>query len=217
MIPPASDAFSSAPAAFGAYQSAPSLEYSEGDYQHAPYTENFGFGNYFYDHSYQNMESNASWMPRGPYDQDPSSFSEFPEKDEYLRQMHVNPAILDGGNFHNGYGMESGQTIANPSPMSTPMVSDQKGPKRSVGQPTNIVANGKIDRKTLKRMRNRVSASRCRVKKKEWINELEDESNMLHNENRMLMKKIASLEEMILNAKKFLDYGSSMMPDNRTM
>ncbi|KAI8924949.1 hypothetical protein BC831DRAFT_436237 [Entophlyctis helioformis] len=50
-------------------------------------------------------------------------------------------------------------------------------PRRSAAQPTNIVVHGKVDRKTLKRMRNKVSASRCREKKKVWIGQMEARSN----------------------------------------
>jgi hypothetical protein len=120
---------------------------------------------------------NSTWMDRGSFEI---------EKDN---EAHVNPGTLDGNIL--SYGMDSGQTIADVAFQTK----DYKS--KTIASPTNIVPNEKVDRKTLKRMRNRVSASRCRVRKKEWIHELEDESNSLSNENKMLLQRIASLEESI--------------------
>ncbi|KAJ3359752.1 hypothetical protein HDU91_004827 [Kappamyces sp. JEL0680] len=206
------DQYTSAPAAFGAYQASPPVEYGA-DYHHhqSPslhYSTDYSFNGYFYDHPHYGSEAMSTWMSRGYED----SF-EFPthEKDDayaqYMRELHshVDPSILDGASLHTGFLMESGQTLA-PSTSSTPNVasSDKKQISRSAGKPTNIVATGKMDRKTLKRLRNRVSASRCRIKKKEWISEMEDESNALNNENRALMKRIATIEDSIANAKNTL-------------
>jgi hypothetical protein len=177
--------YTSAPAAFGA-----------GDYNNSSMMASFG---YMYDY-------NSTY----PY-QDFYALNDFSElhdeikKDEYeypMDQTHVNPAMLDV-NYH-GYTMESGQTIGSQAESPDPNQSRTK--PRTTGQPTNIVATGKMDRKTLKRLRNRVSASRCRIKKKEWINEMEDQSMLMHQENNYLIEKIHNLEEQIAKAKSFLEF-----------
>jgi hypothetical protein len=110
---------------------------------------------------------------------------------------HINPAMVESG-MSFSYSGESSQSM---------MEDEKKAAKpRQQGQPTNIVPTAKMDRKTLKRLRNRVSASRCRVKKKEWISEMEEESMGLHEENNFLLKKIAKLEELVRRAKQMMDY-----------
>ena len=129
-----------------------------------------------------------------------------------------------GQQFHQDL---SGQTIADPNAFSPGPSSTKKSSKskvgkksgltntpgaasvtdtpgtqpRTAGQPTNIQSNGKMDRKTLKRLRNRVSASRCRIKKKEWISEMEDESNAILAENQNLLKQIGDLEKALSLAR----------------
>ncbi|KAI8897240.1 hypothetical protein BC833DRAFT_594487 [Globomyces pollinis-pini] len=101
--------------------------------------------------------------------------------------------------------IESSQTI---SETGFTFVSD-KGSKyrskssRSSGQPTNVNP-GNLDRKTVKRLRNRVSASRCRKKKKEWLNELGDESMCIQDENTNLEYSIRILEDQIASAREYL-------------
>ena len=177
MISQPIDAYTSAPAAFGDHE--PHADYSEQDF-----TNEYGFESYLFDHSYPPME-NSSWMERGEY-------SLGSPRTETNCRSHVNPSSL-GSNFPD-YGLKSGQTVVKDSKfLTSPSASKIKIKSTSI----NISAHGKVDRKTLKRMRNRVSASRCRIKKKEWIHDLEDESKALSNQNKMLLEKIASLEESI--------------------
>jgi hypothetical protein len=206
-IEPMMDQFTSAPAAFGANESSPPLDYA-GEYHHdvnVSYEPNYSLGNYFYDNHYNN-EGISGWVPQR-YD---SGFERNHDYDQYVRDLHaqhVDPSIIHGVHIHTGFIMDSGQTLSlDSAPDNPPNPALNNGDKqsRSAGKPTNIVSNGEMDRKTLKRLRNRVSASRCRVKKKEWINEMEDESNILNHENRKLMKKISALEESIANAKATL-------------
>ncbi|KAJ3313957.1 hypothetical protein HDV04_001263 [Boothiomyces sp. JEL0838] len=201
MIPTPTDAYASAPAAFGVYQhsshSTPHVE----EYNPAVPLD-VTSDNYDYYYQYQLDNHNNEWLDqRNPYELD--QFSEFVQDEvgpfDYSRidhSIHVNPAILEGN-----LGVESEQTIA----IESPLEKKRKG-GRSAGQPTNIVPNTKMDRKTLKRLRNRVSASRCRIKKKEWIHEMEDQSLQLQDENMFLMERISFLEESIANSRKFLEY-----------
>lgn len=212
MISSTSNEYSSAPAAYGVY---PGETLSYQQTEPTTYSQDMNYMNFYYDYStslYQQPDSTeetpmVQWMPHRGFCDD--SFAEFihDEKDadyEYSRTdpIHINPASIEG--FH-GYPLESGQTIANSSAASSPAPRAKKA-ARSTGKPTNIVATNKMDRKTLKRLRNRVSASRCRVKKKEWINDLENESAQFNEENIILMQKIASLEESIKDARNYLEF-----------
>jgi hypothetical protein len=206
MISPSEDTFTSAPAAFGVYSNSLPTGYQEEYFTHRDSTEihNFSpdyattFDLYIYEqqHRYLGMpETPEMWMssPQNGYNPSPLDF---------MKQSHshiLDPSCLDST---LGFPETSGQTISNTSVFTPPAT--KKTSARTAGQPTNIVANGKIDRKTLKRLRNRVSASRCRIKKKEWINEMEDESNSLLDENRVLLKKISGLENAILRVKSSL-------------
>lgn len=133
--------------------------------------------------------------------------------------IHVNPAIIDGnfglpdklinltglGNMgcHSGKNMDLCNDINNSSQKKTP---------RQAGLPTNIVPTAKMDRKTLKRLRNRVSASRCRVKKKNWIKDMEETSDALALENRKMVEKITNLEHTINQCKNLLNIGGNECP-----
>jgi hypothetical protein len=139
--------------------------------------ENFYQNDPYYDYPYREY-----------YDPENSFQSEYGD--------HVNPAMVESG-MSFGYSGESSQTVMDESRQTKP---------RQQGQPTNIVPTAKMDRKTLKRLRNRVSASRCRVKKKEWISEMEEDSMHLHEENNFLLKKIAQLEDAVRRAKQMLEY-----------
>ena len=215
LVSPAADTFTSAPAAFGMYQGSPNIaEYpSDHHFSQTHYSQS-GFDGYFYDpqQHYPTVDGSDPWMthPAAAYQND-ASIMEFMDSDKnyYLGQsMHVETSALDGNSsngFHSNFLHESGQTITSSSTHTPkPQKDDLKKTSRSAGQPTNIVSNGKMDRKTLKRLRNRVSASRCRIKKKEWINEMEDESNAINSENKLLMKKISALEDSISNMKATL-------------
>ncbi|KAJ3323114.1 hypothetical protein HDV06_002126 [Boothiomyces sp. JEL0866] len=209
MIPTPTDAYASAPAAFGVYQhSSHSTPHVEEYNPTAPLE--ITPENYDYYYQYQLENHNNEWLDqRSQYEID--QFSEFVQDDigvfDYSRidhSIHVNPAILEGN-----LGAESEQTIA----IESPHEKKRKG-GRSAGQPTNIVPNTKMDRKTLKRLRNRVSASRCRIKKKEWIHEMEDQSLQLQDENMFLMERISFLEESIANSRKFLEYYQLQKAEN---
>jgi hypothetical protein len=154
-----------------------------GVYSDPSFYSNGGYYDYPHAYSYQDY-----YDIEPPFDMKSGAEGDFRD--------HVNPAMLDAS---YGYMIESSQTV----------VLEKEGKKnkpRQQGQPTNIVPTAKMDRKTLKRLRNRVSASRCRIKKKEWISEMEDESMQLHEENNFLLKKIGLLEEAILKAKQMLEY-----------
>ncbi len=68
---------------------------------------------------------------------------------------------------------------------------------RAPGQPTNIIPTPKMDRKTLKRLRNRVSASRCRIKKKVWIQDMETKANSLEQQRVHYFTRLNKLQEAI--------------------
>jgi cyclic AMP-dependent transcription factor ATF-2 len=67
-----------------------------------------------------------------------------------------------------------------------------------------------MDRKTLKRLRNRVSASRCRVKKKLWIHDMEIQAERLAETNAILQHRIHLLEEAINQSRQMLAYHDSV-------
>lgn len=133
--------------------------------------------------------------------------------------IHVNPAIIDG-NYGlpdklinltglGDMGCHSGKLVDHCNEMS---ISSQKKAPRQAGLPTNIIPTARMDRKTLKRLRNRVSASRCRVKKKNWIKDMEETSDALALENRKLVEKITKLEHAINQCKALLNIGGNECP-----
>jgi hypothetical protein len=71
--------------------------------------------------------------------------------------------------------------------------------------PTNIIPTAKMDRKTLKRLRNRVSASRCRIKKKNWIRDMEEISENLTEENNQLMSRLQALQNAINACRQLMN------------
>jgi len=104
----------------------------------------------------------------------------------------------------------------NPMTTSTSIKCNTKITKRSPsvlpraqGKPTNIIPTSKMDRKTLKRLRNRVSASRCRIKKKVWVHELEEQYEFLHEERQFLEKKFLQLQQTIQICKRYLNLPTS--------
>ena len=130
--------------------------------------------------------------------------------------IHVNPAIIDGFGLPeklinlSGLGaMGCHKAIDHNSELSC---SSQKKAPRQAGLPTNIIPTAKMDRKTLKRLRNRVSASRCRVKKKNWIKDMEEASDALALENRKLVEKISALEHAIHQCHNLLNMRGSESP-----
>jgi bZIP transcription factor len=177
MIIPSIGSYTSAPAAFGAHET--HAGYNEEGYSNPSYGD-YGFDSYLFDHSYAGI-GNSDWTDKGDYGT------------ERYRTDKDDEFQLIGNNLEINFSSCSGQT-ADESPLPSP-VKDHKG--KTPASPSNIFSCEKLDRKALKRMRNRVSASRCRVRKKEWINELQDESNKLSNENKMLLQRISSLEESI--------------------
>ena len=78
---------------------------------------------------------------------------------------------------------------------------DKSRSNRSMAQPTNIVAGEEVDRKTLKRLRNRVSASRCRHKKKCWIQDMEERHHLLKQEHDALSERVNMLKEAVMYSK----------------
>jgi hypothetical protein len=135
--------------------------------------------------------------------------------------IHVNPAVIDGN-----YGMsdrvspalinlaglgpanpESGLSSADFRNDSSSVTIIKKTP-RQAGIPTNIVPTAKMDRKTLKRLRNRVSASRCRNKKKGWIKDMETTALTLADDNRRLVCRLSQLEDAIAQCQRLLEYGN---------
>lgn len=195
--------YTTAPAAFGVYTdpvplavpiSVP-MQFQTNritDITYNPIENPYDFGNY-HKHTEGEM-SHISW------------------DSEYITQEtkesvedHVNPANIEGSS--SSCINESSQTLETSSQHSyATIVSKKKNKARSVGVPTNIILDEKMDRKTLKRLRNRVSASRCRVKKKEWIIEMEDQSIALYEENKLLLKEVAALEESIESSRKYLQF-----------
>ncbi len=75
---------------------------------------------------------------------------------------------------------------------------------RATGQPTNIIVDESVDRQTLKRLRNRVSASRCRTKKKEWVHDLEDRYDDLKRQKCFQENRIKMLNEAVAYCKMVL-------------
>jgi hypothetical protein len=73
--------------------------------------------------------------------------------------------------------------------------------KRTAGQPTNVVPNPRMDRKTLKRLRNRVSASRCRNKKKQWVQDLEERHDILKAQKDQLITRLNILKDAVLYSR----------------
>ncbi|KAI8910883.1 hypothetical protein EDD86DRAFT_128077 [Gorgonomyces haynaldii] len=151
--------------------------------------------------------SGHNWYPHGQFEFE--QFSEFiqdEDKDRHLPfphqfsgSMHINPAMLEGSQFGSpSYSEVSGS-------VTSPREKKEKKPVRSSGQPTNIVPTAKMDKKTLKRLRNRVSASRCRIKKKEWINEMEERAVLLKEENRKLSNRCQRLQDAVAHCRALLD------------
>ena len=131
--------------------------------------------------------------------------------------IHVNPAVLDGsfgmseksGVLINLAGLGAMGCTAN-SDMSMSLddsPSGQRKAARQAGVPTNVIPTAKMDRKTLKRLRNRVSASRCRIKKKNWIKDMEEASESLADENQRLLDRARRLEQVIMHCQQLLNYG----------
>lgn len=151
--------------------------------------------------------NDQDWATQYEFDQ----FSEFLHEDNDKKQkkatdkqhlyhmgmggsLHINPAMIEGishDDLHSQYDGESSQTTRK---------------SRAAGKPTNIVPTSKMDRKTLKRLRNRVSASRCRIKKKVWINDMEERSGMLNDENDHLRIHIHRLEDAIAQSQRLLSF-----------
>ncbi len=124
---------------------------------------------------------------------------------------------LDAEGLLLGTGSE-GQPLV---PLDALMPRPSKKKNRGSGVPTNIQANDSLDRKTLKRMRNRVSASRCRVKRKEWITTLEEETDMIHAQNTELSQRMQELDQAIhyyrniittLSTGGTLEAGTTLVP-----
>jgi hypothetical protein len=71
-------------------------------------------------------------------------------------------------------------------------------PGRATGKPTNVEQSidntDDLDRLTLKRLRNRVSASRCRQKKKIWVHLLETSVKQLEDLGARTEKYVQELE-----------------------
>ena len=109
----------------------------------------------------------------------------------YDPNANVDPSQLDVSN--HGFVYESAQSESDPEPKA-----------RKPAEPTNVLVTQKMDRKTLKRLRNRVSASRCRTKKKEWIQEMEETNALLDEENSRLQDRVSELQISISRAKEFI-------------
>jgi hypothetical protein len=114
------------------------------------------------------------------------------------RVMHVNPADIEGVSTTIDLGENY---VLEPSKLE---IIDK--PSRRASQPIEIEPSPNADKKTLKRLRNRVSASRCRTKKKAWITDLEEKCNSLKEENWNLLKTQQKLEEDIALAKNLIKF-----------
>lgn len=70
-------------------------------------------------------------------------------------------------------------------------------PPRSAGIPTNVTVPNEdtMDRQTLKRLRNRISASRCRAKRRAWVNGIENAYQSLESLQTHLETYVTKLEE----------------------
>lgn len=132
--------------------------------------------------------------------------------------IHVNPSVIDGSFAISDKMVAPNGTLislAGLDPMGCSSPHDvtmsphefnhtKKKAPRQAGVPTNVVPTPKMDRKTLKRLRNRVSASRCRVKKKNWIKNMEYASESLAEENVRIAQRITFLEEAISECQRLL-------------
>lgn len=126
--------------------------------------------------------------------------------------IHVNPAILDGNYGFQDKLVHGTMSCKNTDHCNELSSCSQKRAPRQAGLPTNIIPTAKMDRKTLKRLRNRVSASRCRVKKKNWIKDMEEASDALAMENKKLLEKITHLEHAINQCRALLNMGGNECP-----
>jgi hypothetical protein len=97
------------------------------------------------------------------------------------------PLAMSTHSMHGQYGLDDGDQQSEGSYKKM----------RAPGQPTNIVPTPKMDRKTLKRLRNRVSASRCRIKKKVWIQDMETKANVLEQQRLHYLTRLNKLQEAI--------------------
>jgi hypothetical protein len=79
--------------------------------------------------------------------------------------------------------------------------SDKTRTNRTAAQSTNIAGGDDVDKKTLKRLRNRVSASRCRFKKKCWIQDMEERHHLLKQEHDGLLGRVNMLKEAVMYSK----------------
>lgn len=122
--------------------------------------------------------------------------------------MHINPAMLEGSALNledHPYFCADLLMPPQEQQLLAPAPKKKQSGTRSAGKPTNIVPNSKMDRKTLKRLRNRVSASRCRIKKKVWISAMEKEAQDLVVENEALEKEARELEVQLVRARQIAE------------
>ena len=82
--------------------------------------------------------------------------------------------------------------------------SSKAAQRRAPAQATNIVATQEMDMSTLKRLRNKVSASRSRNKKKLWLKQIKDASAILQEENKYLIGLVTELETQINQCRQTL-------------
>ena len=83
-----------------------------------------------------------------------------------------------------------------------PSKRSRKNNRRSVASPSNVDPSRPEDVRRSKFLeRNRVAASKCRQKKKEWTQNLEDRSRQLQKDNNNMLMMIDSLRQEVLFLK----------------
>ena len=167
------------------------------------------------------------------YNTAPAAYGVYNTSDLYHPLDHIDPAMLDQapyqmspyaasmnsfdesvttGNHAGGISLQQvdGSCFQNDSSQSSTnnieyyIRTPVSKKSRKAAEPITLINNSKLDRRTLKRMRNRVSASRCRSKKKEWITDMEETNSLLHEENIMLQERVDELHELIAATKRRL-------------
>jgi hypothetical protein len=96
---------------------------------------------------------------------------------------------------HKPPASENGSEVElhNIIPYETPKVV-----KRRHHKPKVMTEAQRVEKRTIFLTRNREAASRCRKKKKDWLDELQDDAKTAKMENEALQKAIAELMDEVL-------------------
>ena len=213
------EALTTAPAAFGVYEPSPFIgsKYQQGYGMVTGHQSMLPMEHYPSEPAYD-MGMMGSYDMYAQYEFEPfTDFIQDEDKDGMSMQscfmsssMHINPAMIECAHF-----ADSPHTLLNDASQQS-LEGDKKLKKtasRSTGQPTNVVPTAKMDRKTLKRLRNRISASRCRIKKKEWISEMEEQGSLLMEEQHKLLHRLRQLEDAVNHCRQVMSSANLPMMD----